>query len=114
MADIFQQTLQKCKGKVFSDKDFLPNKNSLIPNWNDPSDEIQSLVPTWKNYKWLRTSDIASLNDDEGKLEIFFGEIEPTDIKQGALGDYYFLSAISVLTEHPNRVRKLLVSDQMN
>ena len=47
-------------------------------------------------------------------MKIFSGKIEPADIKQGALGDCYFLSAISVLTEHPNRVRKLLVSDKIN
>jgi len=38
-------------------------------------------VPIWKNYKWLRTSEIKSLNDDEGELSIFFEDIEPTDIK---------------------------------
>ena len=66
---------------MYSDKDFLPNKESLINNWDDPDGEIQSLVPIWKNYKWLRTSEIKSLNDDEGELSIFFEDIEPTDIK---------------------------------
>lgn len=47
-------------------------------------------------------------------MEIFFGQIEPTDIKQGALGNCYFLSAISVLTEYPDRVRKMFVSQKMN
>ena len=114
MTDIFAQTLKKYKGQVFSDKDFLPKQTSLINNWNDPSEDIQSLVPVWKNYKWLRASEIKSLNDDEGELSIFFEDISPSDIKQGALGDCYFLSAISVLTEHPNRIRKLIVSDKMN
>ena len=40
MADIFQQTINKCKGKVYTDNDFKANKSSLINNWDDPSDEI--------------------------------------------------------------------------
>tara|TARA_B110000285_G_C15105152_1_gene607514 strand:+ start:89 stop:211 length:123 start_codon:yes stop_codon:yes gene_type:complete len=40
MTDIFEETLKKYKGKVFSDKDFLPNKKSLINNWDEPADEV--------------------------------------------------------------------------
>ena len=35
------------------------------------------------------------------------------DIQQGSLGDCYFLSVLSVLTEKPHRVKKLFVSDQV-
>lgn len=92
----------------------MPEPNRLIPDWNDPSDEIQSLTPVWKSYKWCKVKDIKSLNDDEGQVAIFFGDIEPTDIKQGALGNCYFLSAISVLTEHPKRIMRMFVSQKMN
>ena len=40
MTDIFLEAVKKCKGKVYSDKDFLPNKESLINNWDDPDGEI--------------------------------------------------------------------------
>ena len=33
---------------------------------------------------------------------------------QGALGDCYFLTALSVLAEWPDRVRKLFIDDKVN
>lgn len=49
-----------------------------------------------------------------GNLQIFDNKIEPADIAQGALGDCYFLSALSVLAEKPNRIRKLFVDENVN
>ena len=98
-------------GKPFKDEEFPAASQSLIENWKDKSDDIQALVGDWKKYEWIRASEIPSLNDDEGKLAVFAGNIEPADIKQGALGDCYFLSVLSVLTEKPDRVRKLFETD---
>ena len=47
-------------------------------------------------------------------MQIFEGEIEPADIKQGALGNCYFLSVLSVSTENPDRIRKLFVSEEVS
>ena len=62
----------------------------------------------------MRATEIPSLNDDEGKLQIFFNEVSPSDIKQGLLGDCYFLSVLSVLSEVPSRIKKLFVHDKQN
>ena len=86
----------------------------MIDNWKDTSPEVASLVKDWKKIEWIRASEIASLNDSDGKLSVFAGAIEPADIKQGALGDCYFLSVLSVLTEKPERVRRLFETDQVN
>ena len=110
----FEKAIKSAGNGAFLDKDFMPEPARLIPDWNDQSEEVQSLVPAFKTYQWLKVKDIKSLNDDEGEVKIFFGEIEPTDIKQGALGNCYFLSAISVLTEHPQRVRNMFASTEIN
>ena len=40
--------------------------------------------------------------------------MSPSDIKQGLLGDCYFLSVLSVLTEKPTRITKLFLTDKQN
>lgn len=76
----------------------MPCETSLIPDWE--SDEVYDKVREWSKFKWIRASELADLNDAaEGKLEIFKDTVEPGDIVQGALGDCYFLSTLSVLAE---------------
>jgi hypothetical protein len=69
---------------------------------------VISSAEEWASYDWVRISEIQSLGVE---AEIFAGKIEPNDIKQGALGDCYFLSSLSALTENPDRIRNLFVSD---
>jgi hypothetical protein len=64
--------------------------------------------------EWLRTEEILELNDNEGVLKIFAGTISPHDILQGLLGDCYFLSVLSVLTENPIRIEKLFCLQDRN
>jgi hypothetical protein len=45
---------------------------------------------------------------------VFKDGIEPNDIKQGALGDCYFLSSLSVIAERPNRISNLFVTKECN
>ena len=75
--------LEKAKttGGKYEDVQFPANKTSLIKDWNSGDPEIQGLVETWEKFEWIRVSEIASLNDDEGKLKVFAGKIEPNDIK---------------------------------
>jgi hypothetical protein len=71
-------------------------------------------VDEWSTFKWIRASEIDELNDEEGKLAIFSNDVTPSDIKQGLLGDCYFLSILSVLAEVPNRIKKLFVTSKIN
>jgi calpain-15 len=41
-------------------------------------------------------------------------EINPNDIKQGALNNCYFLSVLSALAEYPERIRSLFLSQEKN
>ena len=62
----FQKAMKEAGNGEWLDKAFLPEPARLIPDWNDSSEEVQSLVPAFKTYQWLRVKDIKSLNDDEG------------------------------------------------
>ena len=51
-------------------------------------------------------------------VKVFEGEdtqgIEPNDILQGALGDCYFLSSVSCLSEMPHMVKRLFLTRKVN
>ena len=102
------------KKTKYTDDSFPPNKKSLITDWNDESDDIQEKVDEWATFKWIRASEIEELNDEEGRLAVFQDDVTPDDIKQGLLGDCYFLSILSALAEVPERIMKMFVTDRTN
>ena len=104
----------KIKGEKFTDPDFKPVPESLIANWSDSSKRIRDIVEEWKQFKWIRSEQIPCLNKpDDGPIAIFKGKIEPSDIKQGRLSDSFFLSAISAIAEHPERIKKMFVEPKV-
>lgn len=84
------------------DEQFPPDESSLIKDWE--ADSVVDKVGTWCNFEWRKSCDIPSLGPE---AQVFFGGIEPSDIKQGQLGDCYFLSVLSLLAEKENRVKNL-------
>jgi hypothetical protein len=109
----YRAILEGCRanGAKFLDAEFQPSKYSLIQDWQEQHPDVLEIVDEWDTYEWIRASEIPELNDHEGQLKVFAGQVEPNDIRQGALGDCYFLSVLSVTTEKPERIRKLFVSD---
>jgi hypothetical protein len=88
------------KGPVFVDSKFPANNNSL---GNDP--EMQELIK--RKIKWKRALKVCS------KFKLFRG-VDIEDVIQGDLGDCYFLSAITSVSENPNRILKLFLINKEN
>ena len=101
-----QKTLDQIRSECirakqpYTDPDFPPQVSSLLPNEGGREEGVRQ----WKDIVWQRASSLKCLNKT-GRMRVFQGAIEPADIKQGALGDCYFLSALSVLAEYPQRIR---------
>ena len=105
----FEAALKATKGKPFVDKEFKPDITSLIKPENMPKPgEKDDITVSWDDITWVRAS---QLDDLKGDLKLFQGKIEPDDIKQGAIGNCYFLSVLSALAERDTRIRQLFVSD---
>jgi len=81
---------------MFEDKEFPANDHSL------GSDK-------WGKVEWKRASEIFG-----DKLKLYEGKIEPNDIKQGRLGDCYFLCCLASLAEWPERIRNLIVEKEIS
>jgi calpain-15 len=59
---------------------------------------------------WRRPHEIFQGN----RVDIFEREIEPNDIKQGSLGDCWFMCSLASLAERPELVRRLFLTKQVN
>lgn len=106
----FHELLKRCKDKQkqYNDESFPPNRSSLITYWEDES--VRDKVQKWKYFIWKRASEFM----DPDQMCIFKDKIEPDDVKQGVLGDCYFMSSLSVLAEQPERIIELFESHEVN
>ena len=75
---------------------------------------MESAEYDWSKYSWIRATDIPLLKQKYGKLHLFYEGVEPNDIKQGELGNCYFLSTLSVLSEKSNRIKKLFLDGEIS
>lgn len=98
----------KASGQKYKDLEFPPNLQSLTGGIGE-IDLIQMSCINWNKIIWLRASEFMGKG-----YKVFFDKIEPNDIIQGALGDCYFLSTLSALAEHPERIRKIFVVQEAN
>mmetsp|Transcript_8610 Transcript_8610/g.8569 ORF Transcript_8610/g.8569 Transcript_8610/m.8569 type:complete len:676 (+) Transcript_8610:23-2050(+) len=82
----------------YNDPQFPPQASNLAKDFSVMPYSDQRL---WKSYQWKRASEMYSQ-----PIKVF-NNIDPNDIKQGSLGDCYFLSTLSAIAEFPNRIQKL-------
>ena len=50
----------------------------------------------------------------QGGWKVFDGLPSPSDVSQGALGDCWFLGAVSALAERPDLIKRLFITDEVN
>lgn len=87
----------------FKDKEFPPDKTSLIGNSQPADYRGQFNIVEWK-----RANELFGDN-----YNVFKG-ISPDDIRQGSLGNCYFLCSLSSLAEYPQLISRLFDFDQIN
>lgn len=83
----------------YVDKEFPPDARSLGP-----------ALP--RNLQWRRAHEAVAV---PGELaDVFTGCIEPSDIRQGTLGDCWLMSAIAAVAEFEDVVRETFVTEEFN
>ena len=75
----------------------------------DPSIPTPGRLKEWETFVWKRPKDVYG----KGNFELF-KNIGPSDIRQGACGDCYFLSSIASLAENPDRVKGIFLNWSIN
>jgi hypothetical protein len=105
--DDFDKVYQYCKDNsvLFMDKQFPNTAASLYQVPAHPEYRGQ-----WKSFGWSRASAILG----QGKYNIFANQIDPSDIRQGQLGDCYFLCALASMAEQPSLIRRLFYLKETN
>jgi hypothetical protein len=100
--------LSECIGKNqnFQDAEFPARLETITRDKNH-----ESFEKYFVKSEWLRPHEIFKCDYDKILL---FENIDPRDIKQGLLGNCYFLATLSALAEFPDRVRKLFNNQTSN
>ena len=85
--------------KVFIDPQFKPVTSSITTDTD--------LIKVAKDCVWKRPKEFL-----QGDIQVFVEDVSPNDIKQGSLGDCYFLGSLSSLAENSNMIQRLFVTDK--
>lgn len=93
------------QNQVYQDYEFPATLDAIQGTSKDPSkmDDIARFCDDWR-----RATDFPSAKSSAP--ELFKGGIDPNDIKQGMLGDCYFVAALATLAEWPDRVKSIFTS----
>ena len=115
--ETFENIFNLCesKDKIFEDNLFPPNDNSLIKGLIKTSDNITNKeINKWKNVKWIRIIDVYEHLVIFNDLSNLTNDIEANNIKQGALKNSFFLSALASISEYPERIYNLFLTKEAN
>ncbi|CAF1097161.1 unnamed protein product [Adineta steineri] len=87
----------------FVDDSFIPSTCSINSDSTNPS-----------TYEWLRIRDISSSQNDSEIPWTVMSNPHPNDIEQGALGNCWFMAALSLITERPRMLSHILLTSTVN
>ena len=90
----------KAQGRRYEDNVFPASLKSLTGE--------HGKISSWNSIEW------KSASSNIKQYRLFDEMIHPNDIKQGALGDCYFLAAIAALAEQPQRILNLFLINKEN
>ena len=96
------------KGEMFKDDLFKPIRENLCSinkkgEWILNNKIDKNDIEGWEKIKFVR----AEIALNTKNFQVFYNGISSNNIKQGKLGDCYFLSSISALTEFPKLISRL-------
>lgn len=110
----YQEVINSCT--PFTDPDFAPNLQSIF----DPADHTDNAnLDLYASIEWKRATEIyPDINHDDPLVPsgfvIFPEQIDADDIKQGRIGDCYFISCLAALAAKPDRIKKLIKTSVPN
>ncbi|CAF1331092.1 unnamed protein product, partial [Didymodactylos carnosus] len=121
----FERLRQKCKltNAQFQDNTFPANSYSLYINGHSLSETTIQLLPHQSHphhvqtvVQWLRSDKILTHHRAENVRTQWtvFRDPKPNDVLQGALGDCWFITALSVLAEKPKYLKEVLITQEYN
>lgn len=93
----------------FVDWEFMPVDTSLFSTMVDTSN-FDTVI------HWRRPEEFMITDESRGlrKPTVFYDTIDPSDLKQGVLGDCWFMSALATIAERPSLVERLFVTKEYN
>jgi calpain-15 len=108
--DIFD--FLKNKGWYFIDHDFLPDYSSIGFSEFDIIDKYECIVH-WRRLKYIVLK-AESVEKEIAVPYMFREKINPVDIKQGKLNNFWILSAFAALAEQPRLIERLFYTKKPN
>ncbi|PIA53983.1 hypothetical protein AQUCO_00900510v1 [Aquilegia coerulea] len=91
----------------FTDQEFPPNDQSLFIDPENPPSKLQIVS------EWTRPMQMIKECRSSSRPCLFSGDVNPSDVCQGRLGDCWFLSAVAVLTE-ASRISEVIITQEYN
>ena len=91
-------------GEPFTDMEFRHNENAIY--WAS----MGEVRPKSDEVTWMRASDAAQSSLYTGQHLFGSSGATPNDVRQGSLGNCWFLSAASSIAEVPGRLEKVFIN----